>query len=156
MKRQSMSHNPNTRPGSDSIEEGRGGVLDEMRGCGKWGWLMLLSVPLLPTSICLLLLRLLFRYHTQTHINTLSLRVSLSLSVILSGNTKPLSPALVLLTQSFQTQWGEGSGNRDLLWSVFVLILQNVAQYLSGNSAYLICYRRCAVTRALSQQMEAG
>lgn len=34
---------------------------------------------ILPPSICLLLLHLLFCYHTQTHINTLSLCVSLSL-----------------------------------------------------------------------------
>lgn len=83
------------------------GMLDEMRGCGKWGWLILLSVPL-PTSIRLLLLHLLFCYHTQMHINTRSLCVcvSLSLSVILSSNTKHLSPALVLLTHSFQTQRG--------------------------------------------------
>lgn len=67
-----MPNNLNNHSGSDSI----GGMLDEMRGFGKWGWLMSLSVPLLPTSIRLLLLHLLFRYHTQTHINTLSLSLS--------------------------------------------------------------------------------
>lgn len=82
-----------------------GGVLDEMRGCGKW--LMLQSVPLLPTSICLLLLRLLFCYHTQTHINTLSLSVCQPVSLCnLEQLHQTFISSLVLLTQSFQNQWG--------------------------------------------------
>lgn len=103
---------------------------------------------ILPPSICLILLHLLFCYHTQTHINTLSLCVSACLSVIFSSNTRPLSPALCYWHSHFRPS-GEGSVNRDLLWSLFVLILQNMAQYLSGNSVYLICCCRCAVTRAL-------
>lgn len=59
IKIKNMSHNPSTHSGSDGTG-GKEGMLDEMRGCEEWVRLMSLFVPLLPTSIRLLLLHLLF------------------------------------------------------------------------------------------------
>lgn len=58
-------------------------------------------IYLSPSSALVILLS-----HIDTHKYSVSLCASVFLSVILSSNTKPLSPATVLLTQSFQTQWG--------------------------------------------------
>lgn len=78
---------------------------DVMRGCGKWGWLMLLST-ILATSVCLLL-HLLFCYQTQTHINTVSLCVCQPVSLCnLEQQHQTFISSLMLLMQSFQTQWG--------------------------------------------------
>lgn len=78
------------------------GMWDEMRGCGKWGWLMLFSVPLLSSLICLLPL-LLFCHCTQTHKKALSLSL---LPVIFYCQTMPSSPSWSCSHRrfTFQTQ----------------------------------------------------
>lgn len=83
-----------------TLNQTASGMLDVMRGCGKWGWLMLLSVPLfsLHLSEC---------YQTQTHINMLSLHVCRPVPLSnLEEQCQPFISSLVLQMQSFQIQWG--------------------------------------------------
>lgn len=56
---------------------------------------------------------------------------------ILSTNTRPLSPALCYWHSGFRPS-EEGSVNRDLSWYPFVLALQKVAHFFSGNPVCLI------------------
>lgn len=99
-----LSRNPNSCSGA----EGTKGT-EEMRGCGKGGWLMLLSDPLSPFFSHLSPFLLHF-YFALPHRLTLSLSVG---QPICSGKPGPLSPVSGYWHSRYRLG-GEGSANRAL------------------------------------------